>query len=175
MSAVPQHQDIADINPSSTSEPAPLLPMLVYPSLAEKLGLNEAVFVAQLHYWLEKLKHVRIRIEDGCCWIWNTVGDWLRQFCWMTRSTLERVIAKLEKLGVVLSQKFEKHLWWHRKWYRLDYKKLQEDYGWSPADKPQQKLSQTDKTKPVRLTESNTSNCENRFPQNDGIISEITI
>lgn len=176
MNAVPHRQDIADVNPSNAGESAPFLPMLVYPSLAEKLGLNEAIVIAQLHYWLEKSKHTRI--EDGCRWIWNTVNNWLKQFCWMSRSTLERVIAKLEKLGVILSQKF-----WKRecrkgnqtKWYRLDYKKLQEDYDWSPTDKPQPKSFQTNKTKPVGLTESITSNCENRFPQNDGMLSEITI
>ena len=175
MSAALQHQEYQDVASVNTaSVPAPLPPMLVYPDLARQLGYNEATVIAQTHYWSERSKHVRI--EDGQRWIWNSTREWLLQFVWMSKSTLERVISKLEKLRVLLSQKFNKRQRIkgnQTKWYRLDYKKLQEDYGWSPADKPRQKSSQSDKAKPTKMT-SVPQNDEMPFPQNDEMCSEIT-
>ena len=63
---------------------------------------------------------------------WVSQAQDRMQIRWMSKSTLERVIAKLEKIGVVLSQKFNQRQRIkgnQTKWYRLDYKKLQSDYG----------------------------------------------
>ena len=105
-------------------------PMVLIPSLAAKLGgSDEALFVTQLHYWLCRSGHMRS--EDGNLWIWNSADDWLKQFLWLDRYSLQRVISKLEKLGVVLSEQYQRRKWNQTKWYRLDYGKLIE-IGWNP-------------------------------------------
>lgn len=52
---------------------------LFIPTLLDKVGLEEAIFISQLDYWLQRSKN--FRIEDGCRWVWNTVDQWLEQFC----------------------------------------------------------------------------------------------
>ena len=52
------------------------VPLVVLPKLAEKIGLNEAIFLQQLHY---RLEHAKYEI-DGHRWVYNTVSDWSKQF-----------------------------------------------------------------------------------------------
>lgn len=51
------------------------MPILILPSLAEKMGLNEAVLIQQIHYWLVKSRH----IKEGRKWIYNSYKDWKKQ------------------------------------------------------------------------------------------------
>ena len=61
---------------SRTSQSSRLLitepPLLVLPSLAIAIGLNEAIFLQQLHYWLQQAGKER----DGRRWIYNTYDEW---------------------------------------------------------------------------------------------------
>ncbi|MGH2552054.1 MAG: hypothetical protein ACRDHN_21915 [Thermomicrobiales bacterium] len=94
--------------------------MLIPPSLAVAIGLNEAVFVQQLHYWLNESNAGRF--EHGRHWIYNTYDEWLKQFPFWSIATLRRVIGGLEKDGLVLStQDFNDHPADRTKWYSLDY------------------------------------------------------
>ena len=43
-------------------------PILVLPKLAEKIGLNEAIILQQIHYWLKDSKHK----YDNKNWIYNS-------------------------------------------------------------------------------------------------------
>ena len=47
-------------------------PLQVLPGLAAKIGLNEAIFLQQLHYWLVKSKHE----HDELRWVYNTYEEW---------------------------------------------------------------------------------------------------
>jgi hypothetical protein len=40
-------------------------PIMIIPSLAAKIGLNEAVVLQQIHYWLGISKHKKRRGESG--------------------------------------------------------------------------------------------------------------
>ena len=46
-------------------------PLQVQPSLAMAIGLNEAIFLQQLHYWIGTSRFVR----DGKKWVYNTYSD----------------------------------------------------------------------------------------------------
>ena len=51
-------------------------PILLFPTLAKKVGLNEAIFLQQLQYWLSESDH----IHDGYKWVYNTYESWNKQF-----------------------------------------------------------------------------------------------
>lgn len=51
-------------------------PLQVLPELAKAIGLNEAIFVQQLHYFLNISKH---KYEDRI-WIYNTIDEWCEIF-----------------------------------------------------------------------------------------------
>jgi hypothetical protein len=84
-------------------------PVMIIPSLATKIGLNEAVVLQQIHYWLGISKHKK----EGRTWVYNTYEDWQKQLPFWSISTIKRTIRSLEMLGLLLSEN-----WNRRKWIR---------------------------------------------------------
>lgn len=95
---------------------------MIIPSLAAKIGLNEAVVLQQIHYWLGISKH---HIE-GRTWVYNTYEEWQKQFPFWSVSTIKRTIRSLEMLGLLLSDNWNQMKMDKTKWYSIDYEKLQE-------------------------------------------------
>jgi uncharacterized phage protein (TIGR02220 family) len=97
-------------------------PVMIIPSLAVKIGLNEAVVLQQIHYWLGISKH---KIE-GRTWVYNTYEEWQKQLPFWSVSTIKRSIRSLEMLGLLLSENWNQMKMDKTKWYSIDYEKLQE-------------------------------------------------
>jgi hypothetical protein len=92
-------------------------PLQVLPSLAARIGLNEAIFLQQLHYWLKKSKHE----HDERKWIYNTFGEWQAQFPFWTERTLQRIVKNLVRMELVKVYKFNKSNWDRTNWYTIKY------------------------------------------------------
>ena len=43
------------------------VPLMCQPSLATKIGLNEAIFIQQLHYWLNRSTNYIDKIGRASC------------------------------------------------------------------------------------------------------------
>lgn len=109
-------------------------PLMVLPTLAAKIGLNEAIVLQQIHYWLDPRGNKNFR--EGRHWVYNSYKDWKKQFPFWSEVTLRRVIYSLESLGFLKSQEFKKEKGDKTKWYTIDYKKLSESS--SPCDQNDQ-------------------------------------
>lgn len=71
-------------------------PLQVLPSLAAGIGVNEAIFLQQIHYWsLGKMQ----RGEEPS--VYNTQEDWVKQMPWLTLRTLQRVIDRLREKDLI--------------------------------------------------------------------------
>lgn len=92
-------------------------PLLVLPSLAEKVGINHAILLQQMHYWLRGSKHE----HDGHKWVYNSYADWQKQLPWMTVRGVRKVIGDLERDGYIVSGTFNRLAFDKTKWYRIDY------------------------------------------------------
>lgn len=95
-------------------------PLQVLPSLALAIGLNEAIVLQQLHYWLQRSQHVH---EDRR-WIYNTYEEWQAQFPFWSLKTVRNVIGSLEKQELVLTGNFNQQSTNRTKWYTIDYNRL---------------------------------------------------
>lgn len=95
-------------------------PLQVLPSLAVKVGLNEAIILQQFHYWLQRSNNIR----DGNKWIYNSYPKWGEQFPFWSLSTLKRAITSLEDQGYLISGNYNVAGFDKTKWYRIDYEKL---------------------------------------------------
>ncbi len=94
-------------------------PLLVLPSLAVQVGLNEAIFLQQLHYWLQG-KAAKER--DGRVWIYNTYEEWHQQLPFWSVMTIRRIVGGLEQQGIVRSTtRYNQHRVDRTKWYTIDY------------------------------------------------------
>lgn len=97
-------------------------PILILPLLAKKIGLNEAVLLQQIHYWLLMSKNEK----EGRTWIYNTYKDWQKQMPFWSNATIGRTIRSLEDRGLLISANFNASKMDKTKWYTLDYEKLAE-------------------------------------------------
>lgn len=91
-------------------------PLLVLPSLAKAIGLDQAIVVQQIHYWLKSGKSGKCL--NGHQWIYNTYAEWQKQFSWWEEWKIKRIFNKLEKKGLVISCQPERGIS-RRKYYRL--------------------------------------------------------
>ena len=106
-----------------TTRPTLLLqerPLIVLPQLACAVGLNEAIVLQQLHYWL-----VEGGTEyEGRRWVYNSYEQWqVDNFPFWSVPTIRRIFASLEREGLVNSRieydpRFQGS---RRKWYTIDY------------------------------------------------------
>ena len=124
------------------------------PSLATKIGLNEAIFLQQLHYWVDRSKNV----IDGRKWVYNTIEDWSKQFPFWSQKTLSRTISHIEKQGLVLSGNYNTKGYDRTKWYTIDYDAL---------DQLEKEPSQNKNNDNLDSVQSIRSNCPNE--ENQGL------
>lgn len=106
-------------------------PIAISPTLARVFGLNAAVFLQQVHYWIEQKKQHGSRYQDsykdGQFWVYNTIDEWLEQLPFMgSKSTFKRMLSELQAQGVLIVDNFNKRANDHTGWYRINYIRLQQ-------------------------------------------------
>lgn len=103
-------------------------PLVVNPTLATIIGLEEAIVLQQIHYWIE------IKREDGDkryfhdnkWWVYNTYDEWLKQFPFMSKRKLQRVFKNLDKeYKLIISGCYNKYGYDRTKWYTINYNTLE--------------------------------------------------
>jgi uncharacterized phage protein (TIGR02220 family) len=97
-------------------------PIMILPSLAKQIGLNEAIILQQIHYWLVSSQHEK----EGRKWVYNTYKEWQLQMPFWSESTIKRTIKSLEEHGYLLSANYNRLKMDKTKWYSIDYEKLAE-------------------------------------------------
>ncbi|HHW9994412.1 TPA: DnaD domain protein [Staphylococcus aureus] len=96
-------------------------PIQVLPKLAEAIGLNEAIVLQQIHYWLNNSKHK----YDGKTWIFNSYPEWQKQFPFWSLITIKRTIYSLEKQNLLLIGNYNKAKFDKTKWYSINYQTIE--------------------------------------------------
>lgn len=97
--------------------------LFVSPSLAARIGVEEALLLQQLHYRLgtngiEKAGHI---------WYCQTYQDWTKQFYFWNVPKIRRLLVKLEQEHLIhSSNQFNRFYTDRSKWYRIDYEKVGE-------------------------------------------------
>ncbi|SNS22343.1 hypothetical protein SAMN05446037_100696 [Anaerovirgula multivorans] len=100
-------------------------PLVVIPELAAEIGLNEAIILQQINYWVLKNKAKNSNLRDGYYWTYNSYVEWEKNFPFWSNSTIVRAIKKLEtKKLLITSDKYNLVASDRTKWYRIDYKVL---------------------------------------------------
>lgn len=100
-------------------------PLMVLPKLAKKIGLNEAIVLQQIHYWI---KNPKVGVEhSGRKWIRNTFQQWVDDnFPFWSLNTLRRAVDRLRELNLVLVTKsLNKAAYDKTLWYSIDYDELE--------------------------------------------------
>ena len=97
-------------------------PLQVLPTLAVKVGLNGALFLQQLHYWILRSN----KVKENTVWVYKSLDEWIEEdFPFMSRSTLKRTISDLKKADLIITKTFNKMKIDKTNWYTINYKKLE--------------------------------------------------
>lgn len=92
-------------------------PLQVIPTLAVKIGLNEAMFLQQVHYWsLRAATH-----HAGHVWVYNTVKQWHEQFPFWSEDTITRIIKSLRESGLLIVERLSPDKRDKTNFYRVDH------------------------------------------------------
>lgn len=97
-------------------------PLIVLPSLATAIGLNEAIVLQQIHYWLNQSKH----IHDGEKWIYNTQDEWQEQFPFWSLATVKRTLSSLKAKKLIKTGNYNQTAFDRTTWYTIDYDAVSE-------------------------------------------------
>ncbi|WP_272540135.1 hypothetical protein [Providencia sp. PROV191] len=94
-------------------------PQIVIPELAVRLGLNEALLLQQVQYWLSETSSGVD--HDGRRWVYNTIEEWREQFPYFSESTIKRAFNNLKKLGVLNIEQINKRTHDRTNYYSINY------------------------------------------------------
>ncbi len=159
-------------------------PILVYPTLAEALGLNEAIVLQKLHGWLffyeKNPKGNEHRIHDGRYWIYGSAEYWDDEIPFLSSATIRRALVSLREAGIILTGNYNRKGYDRTLWYSIDYeaydqvidrrvRELEADKAKKAAEKAAGKTQQTPESADdlVNLDESICSDRANPFAQNE--------
>lgn len=158
-------------------------PLQVLPTLAKTIGLNEAIILQQVHYWLNP--QFNKNLYEDRHWVHNTLAQWQLQFAFWSIPTIKRTIGSLEDTGLLLS--FSPRDFRRTKYYAINYDLLNNAYLQdthacakahetrtdscikTPEYQASHPLDQNDPIGRIKMISSNRSNCTFRSGQNDPI------
>ncbi len=104
-------------------------PLIVRPSLASLVGLNEAIVIQQIHYWVVKNTDTDRNYRDGYYWTYNSVKGWAKQFPFWSYDTIKRTLNKLAGKSktnedypkILITANYNDLRIDRTLWYRIDY------------------------------------------------------
>lgn len=90
-----------------------------YVEEAEKHGVEKAVILYNLRFWLEKNKANSTNLHDGYYWTYNSAKAFAALFPYYKASKIERLLRQMESDGLILSGNYNKAGYDRTKWYSM--------------------------------------------------------
>ncbi len=88
-------------------------------SIAMEYGVNEAIFLNNIIYWLEKNAANGKHFHDGRYWTYNSIPAFVRLFPFWSIQNVRTIIKKLKESGVLLTGIYNKFDYDKTTWYSL--------------------------------------------------------
>jgi hypothetical protein len=111
-----------------------LVKMSFNPDIAKDVGTDAAIILENIAYWIDKNQANQMdrdnksSFHNGKWWTYNSALAFSRQFIWLSKKQIERIIKKLEKKNYLESGNFNKVKYDRTKWYALGNNPFLESY-----------------------------------------------
>ena len=86
---------------------------------AQKYGVDEAVMLHHLAFWVFRNKLNNVNLIDGQTWTWNSARAYSEIFPFWSKDQIRRILMSLEKKGAVISAIHNRAGWDRTKWYTV--------------------------------------------------------
>lgn len=138
--------------------------ILLFPSLAKAIGLNNAIFLQQLHFWCDIADELGYgKLHDGERWVYKTAEEWQeKDFPFWSVVTVRRIINSLHDQGLIYAMYLNDDKWDRTLFYRINY--LHKILA----------CDQIDNMHVIKKIKSKSSKRSNASDQNDEMSSENT-
>lgn len=87
--------------------------------IAKEYGINVAIILDKLRFWIEHNKANNKNFYDGRYWTFNSMDAWSKQIDFMTVNTIRRTLEKMEKEGLIITGNYNASKYDRTKWYAL--------------------------------------------------------
>lgn len=144
-------------------------PLVISPLLACRIGLNEAIVLQQICYWIEE---TQAGVEHaGRKWVYNTIEQWNEQFPFWSPDTVKRSLTSLKKRGLVDVKQLNKAKHDRTNFYAINYDSplLMEEGNLPPSKRAKAPSSNSGKMPPSNGAKSaflHTENTTETTPEN---------
>src|ERR1700756_2357153 len=93
--------------------------------IAEKFGVNVAIFLNNLAFWIKKNQANNKHFYDGRFWTYNSSDALTSLFPYWSPDQIDRLIKKCSSLGLVVIDNFNEKTYDRTRWYGLTDKGLE--------------------------------------------------
>lgn len=87
--------------------------------IATKYGVNEAVMIHNLAFWIKTNASEGRNFKDEMFWTYNSVKAFEKLFPFWTKDTIRRILERLLKSGVIIVGRFNESSYDKTNWYSL--------------------------------------------------------
>ena len=87
--------------------------------IATKYGVDAAVLIHNLHFWITKNKANNKHFHNGRYWTYNSISAFENLFPYWTKRQLERILNGLVEKGVLYKDNFNENKYDRTTWYAL--------------------------------------------------------
>ena len=128
--------------------------------LATEIGLNEAIILQSIGYWVLRNRANEKNIYDGKAWSYNSMKAFGEQFPFLTKRQIEYTLTKLQKDGLIETGNYNRMAFDRTKWYTLTEK------GEMLLTKSTHCISQNEGIREQQNVKSDFTKCGNEISQN---------
>lgn len=128
--------------------------------LAAEIGLNEAILLQNIAYWVKKNEANDVNFHDGCYWTYNSAAAFSKLYPFWTPRVIKYALAKLQQGEYIKTAQYNKDKMNHTNWYTLTEK------GWLLISKHGQQ-KQEQQQEPVQNESIDGTKLSNRRYKND--------
>ena len=124
--------------------------------VAERYGLQEAILLDWIVFWLVENERNERNFYEGRCWVFNSAKALAEKFHYLSPNTIQKTLKRLEDAGIIISGNFNKNKFDRTKWYsiadeyryllkehRSDAENLKEDAKQNPQSEDASGVSQS--------------------------------
>ena len=88
-------------------------------AVAVKYGVNEAIFIRNIYWWMVKNKANRKHFYDGRTWTYNSMKAFTELFPFWSENQIRHTIRKLSESGALIIGNYNKASFDRTQWYSL--------------------------------------------------------
>lgn len=88
-------------------------------NIAEKYGINAAIILQNMYYWIEKNRANEKHFHDGYYWTYNSLKAFEELFPYMSNKQIRGALEKLEEEGIIVCGNYNNSTYDRTKWYAI--------------------------------------------------------